>query len=332
MNLKLSTEYSVKYDFMEHLNQRYTKAVPFDYSELSKGPNLNLPVQKLQEELSINQIFIDIAMDGVGELNETTQFLFDSIIEIPSFYLAHLCDLKDEKLVELFSHNFNTHFDSLKNFKRWLVTSSLSEFDKYRLVMVISDRDSVKQMLEDFLEDHKETLDKLEKAYQEHFPKFLEEFSLEIVEKFIKDRNFGFNDNSDITITLTPLVPIHVKLRSKDEVEGRTSIEMYAAPNTFRVYEFGSLTENFESNFLAAAKILSEPKKFEILKLCLSQPRYGTELAKELGLTGATISHHVNQLVNFGYLTINIESNKVYYKTDPAVILKEIHLADIIFK
>lgn len=332
MNLKLSKEYSIKHDFMEHLNQRYNKAVPFDYTELSKVPNLNIPVEKLQEELAINQKFIDIAINGVSELNETSRFLFESISEIPSFYLAQLFDSTDEKIAELCSHHFNTQFNDLRDLKKWLVTSSLSEYDKYRVMMLISERRHINEMVENFLEQHKDTLDRLEIAYQEHFPKFLEEFDLNMVEKFIKENNMDFSTKSDINVNLTPLVPIYIKLKAKDVVNGIEPIDMYVAPNTFRIYELGSQTENDESEFLYAAKILSEPKKFEILKLCLAQAKYGTELAKELGLTGATISHHVNQLVNCGYLSISIDSNKVYYKTEPSAILHDIQLVKNIFK
>ena len=79
MNLTLSQNYSVKHDFMEHLNQRYIKAVPFDYAEISKSPNLNLPANTLVEELALNQKFIDIFQNYKGSNQPTLQQLAAAI-------------------------------------------------------------------------------------------------------------------------------------------------------------------------------------------------------------------------------------------------------------
>ncbi len=60
------------------------------------------------------------------------------------------------------------------------------------------------------------------------------------------------------------------------------------------------------SEFLAERlKSLSDQRRLEILKALKVKPRYGQELAEMLGLTPATISHHMNSLVSEGFVTVD---------------------------
>ena len=61
-------------------------------------------------------------------------------------------------------------------------------------------------------------------------------------------------------------------------------------------------------------KLLSDRSKFEILSYIKDKRAYGSELAKQLGLTTATISHHMGALLNAGLVTMEKEDIKVYYK------------------
>ena len=49
-------------------------------------------------------------------------------------------------------------------------------------------------------------------------------------------------------------------------------------------------------------------------------PTYQTDLARRLGLTTATISHHMNQLVHNGFVKHRLEEKKVYYEYQPDMV------------
>lgn len=57
--------------------------------------------------------------------------------------------------------------------------------------------------------------------------------------------------------------------------------------------------------YLNALKLISEKNRFAILSNIKKEPSFGNEIAGRLGLTTATVSHHMNQLV---------DSDLVYYK------------------
>lgn len=63
-------------------------------------------------------------------------------------------------------------------------------------------------------------------------------------------------------------------------------------------------------------KVLSDKSKFAILQQTNNSPKYGAELAEKLGLTGATISRHMNTLFNCGLITAEKDNTKVYYRTN----------------
>ena len=69
-------------------------------------------------------------------------------------------------------------------------------------------------------------------------------------------------------------------------------------------------------------KILADESKLEILSLLKERRRYGRELAKELNLTTATISHHMDMLVGSGLVTLDKEMNRIYYEIDGNAVRK----------
>ena len=70
----------------------------------------------------------------------------------------------------------------------------------------------------------------------------------------------------------------------------------------------------------ALLKVLGDERRLEILALLKERRLSGSELAKELNLTTATVSEHVNALMNYGLITINKEMDRLYYEIDENAI------------
>lgn len=67
-------------------------------------------------------------------------------------------------------------------------------------------------------------------------------------------------------------------------------------------------------------KLLSDQSKFEILKQINGKKAYGQELAAMLNLSTATISHHMNALMEFGFITIEKREKKIFYTMNKGAI------------
>lgn len=71
-----------------------------------------------------------------------------------------------------------------------------------------------------------------------------------------------------------------------------------------------------EDELIAALKLLGDKSKFEILRIVKDEGTYGAQLAKQMGLTTATISHHVNALLNRRLVQMETMEKKVYFRLD----------------
>ncbi len=67
-------------------------------------------------------------------------------------------------------------------------------------------------------------------------------------------------------------------------------------------------------------KALSDPSKFEILSYIRDKSAYGSELAKHMGLTTATISHHMNSLLVCGLVKLEKENNRIFYQENKEAV------------
>ena len=62
-------------------------------------------------------------------------------------------------------------------------------------------------------------------------------------------------------------------------------------------------------------KILADDKRYEILKLLGERKWYSSELANHFSLTPATMSYHINKLIEIGIISFESgEQNRIFYK------------------
>jgi DNA-binding transcriptional ArsR family regulator len=71
-------------------------------------------------------------------------------------------------------------------------------------------------------------------------------------------------------------------------------------------------------------KALSDEKRLEIIKLTSIRPYYNKELADHFGLTSATLSYHINLLLDIGILNFEPRPNNRYYYTTNKEALKTV--------
>lgn len=67
-------------------------------------------------------------------------------------------------------------------------------------------------------------------------------------------------------------------------------------------------------------KVLGDRSKFEILSYIKDKSAYGSELAKYMGLTTATISHHMNALILSGLVEMEKENNRIFYRENKQAV------------
>ncbi len=79
------------------------------------------------------------------------------------------------------------------------------------------------------------------------------------------------------------------------------------------IYKLVNKSKNTQKDILPLLKALSDKSKFDILHSLLIAPKYNLELAEELDLTAATVSHHMNVLLSNKLVDIEKKEGRVYY-------------------
>lgn len=63
----------------------------------------------------------------------------------------------------------------------------------------------------------------------------------------------------------------------------------------------------------ALFQVFAEPMRLRMVHLLARRPWYGQELAAELGISGATANHHINQLVRAGLVRVERRARRTYF-------------------
>jgi DNA-binding transcriptional ArsR family regulator len=202
-----------------------------------------------------------------------------------------------------------------------LIRSDLPDTLKYRFMILLENPNGLLKhlfgMYEDIKEDwlkHQKYFDALIKADLQKYESMSDEDLVAFVEKTTSIRSIPKNQS----IAIAPSVFNYNALYFSDspwyQKDAPTMI-WNTGIKLFEIFELINSASDQKQRLASALKVLGDQSKLEILMLCKQNPQYGVNLAKELKLTSPTVSYHLNTLVSLGYLSMNMEGNRIYYKT-----------------
>lgn len=74
----------------------------------------------------------------------------------------------------------------------------------------------------------------------------------------------------------------------------------------------GGRASNSTEEWATLHAALADPSRLRLLRLLAQRPWYGQELATQLGMSAATISHHLNMLTNAGLISMERRAHRTY--------------------
>jgi DNA-binding transcriptional ArsR family regulator len=123
-------------------------------------------------------------------------------------------------------------------------------------------------------------------------------------------------------ITLMPSFFITPFVHSYEQ-DGEVMLIYGVRPRDFDMNSLTASNRVMSASTIIALKALADETRLRILTLLAERPRYGRELARELSLTPATISHHMARLRTAGLTRTEVrmgaEDNDYYVIAYPAV-------------
>jgi len=213
--------------------------------------------------------------------------------------------------------------------RREIASSNLGDRDKFKLLYLLNDFDEALMEFADYISIYYNFMNEHHVLFKKLVVRIIDKFKHASSEKF----SDFMKNNMSIKKMLRKEYLVMASVVPYNCIDytyyGFAEFEMPIVQIGFLYFELAQMMkkhQNNEDRFLKAAKIVSDPIKFEILKICLKKSAYGQEIAEKLNLAYATVSHHMQQLVGMNYVLVNFEEKKVYYKTNVESIMTDLEL------
>lgn len=333
-------------DLKDSLSKKYSLPVEKSARIFELLENIEQTAQDVflmkQEELNYYFGLASEQKDYPGRILLLWDTFCPSFIQTFTEYQDYLYSLSDEEYCEKFGYYLQGYGEQFREDSQYEKID-----DPYRIITYLME-----------MNINKEEKWKLQEFYinrKEHLPKVLSLLStaIEVLKKYdtqltalaqefhdywtetlkdttpdsymIKKMHWNFEPNPAGSILVSSiLAPNRTSLCADDDSHKPTCLVLGILFDDEFSFEttLSASDKDFDAYVLQVLKLLSDKSKFEILTYIRDKKAYGSELAKHLNLTTATVSHHMSALFTANLITIEKEDNKVYYRANQKAIEK----------
>jgi DNA-binding transcriptional ArsR family regulator len=250
--------------------------------------------------------------------------------EMKSYIKQSMDSLKNDNTLELTFDDIDLKTTVYEDNQKVSFTDRINNLEcepaqKWQLLELIENSSVHLDILYEILEQtiaalkkHEETLVELKEAATQYWEEYFQQHN------FYKLMNSFYNIKEDSY----PSKPTFIRT----QIMACNRVIFYGNDENIGDYHILNVGILFDCNFKATKrqlthqelsnglKLLSDPSKFEILRFIRNNKAYGQEIAAELKLTTATISHHMNTLMKMGLINIEKSDNKVYYQMNKEAV------------
>lgn len=325
--------YNFKVDFSYEALALMDKIIHDDNDEeiFNKFLN-NLKNSSLEHKYQNYKVFKEKIVQEIGIINADISLYFNNfvyqgpfIIHFYRFMQTFTSDNISQGIIAYFLECFN----ELNN--QDLTTLDLSSFlaivnnldlnDQSKLMAInffINGETIYKQVLEE--------VDRIAKIIEKYFSfvkndyeEYLKEIgNINLRAKLNELLQFNYFKNDDFQVIVSLFYYNHLILQKSEK-----KFNIYLGYLVFLMKALKEQLENDNKGVLNYLKTISETTRFKILKLLKKRPMYAQEIAKEVGLTSATLVHHLEVLLNEKLIEIvknNNDKKRIFYQVNKNTI------------
>ena len=277
-------------------------------------------------------------------LSEDTQKIrlkYDGLTreEKDDFFFARLTNnIEEDHLNEYISHTEGrvagepiTDVERTCTIISYIQNMELKQESKLRVQDIYLKRDlyfeQATKLLEEMvqiLKDYKEDMEKLARVWGDYWGKAVEEGS------FLEKTKGALNIDDSMMEHGLCVMPCFIELASLWLHTGDHLL--LEKENPLAVYRVGivltdkltwncTMKEEFRvDEIVPVCKLLGDKSKMDILLFIKDKPAYGSEIAKHFSLTTATVSHHMNKLLQLRLVQADLRDGKVYYQASKEML------------
>nr|WP_300002677.1 winged helix-turn-helix domain-containing protein [Tissierella sp.] len=305
----------------------------WEKADLNKDPAKDLldfnPTEEIKDWLSYiddnispyfrnDFFFINVDIIGLPDL----MFLktIEENISTPSELIERIAAMDENLLIEKLYSFYDTDlpFSPDEN----VILEALNNSDNHK-----SARNFI-HIFKNPLEFKNNVVRTLEKYYKKYYQSF-EEQIYTIMESITEDHNQMFEDSPVSFVNLVGWGDYSSRLKNTEDISLYVSYFIdygmfYYNVDSKIIMCYGkTIKDKFDEakdaeSYKTLFKALSDDRRVEILKLTSKRPWYNKELALHFKLTPATLSYHLNLLLDIGVLNFepSIINNRYYYTTN----------------
>lgn len=218
-------------------------------------------------------------------------------------WLEHFEAVSEAEVRQVFTQEVVDQ-DSTGDLYTELEESEISDTERWQLVMLV---ERGRPQLEMIIQAVRANLTAFELAYEAVFGEvqgYLEKFEKALQEPRRKGL-LGIPDQLSSAVEIIPTLaqPLMILMTEQVCFSGLLGDKLV-----------GGEEQMTREELMICAKCLSEKSKLEILLCLKDQSRYNLEIAELVGLTAATVSHHMMVLLSSGFVRLEKRDGKVYYR------------------
>lgn len=224
-----------------------------------------------------------------------------------SIYQAMISDINEEPTVR---------FADGAQFYDWVQRQPVDEDEKMALMRLYYEFDELRAYYATCLE----AVIPLLRAAEVNFRPFVDE-TVKTARRLADEKDTQFLDKTGVILdgqtacTVYPLIsqPDTLVLQADDD---GNSCKIYLGYAVFELLDAKEAVRGLRAELSDFCKALTDPTKFSILQMLRGKNMYAGEIARALGLSGPTISHHMATITGLGLVRISKSGHRIYYERD----------------
>jgi len=240
--------------------------------------------------------------------------------QIMEVLFRHSNDIFEQELPEYSSKAYEELMKA-ENLIAFVNHFDLDEKEKWKMFMILQNPkdyfSTFAKLIQDNIPVFEKSVELIKSSMEKQMKQFYKTFSDE-------DKTMRFmEDNNIINCEVQEIIP---SMASSLGVVIARQTCYYGLSFDKVVTEFGLKSKGSTEYLMTCLKALSDHSKFEILTSLKASPKYATEIAAQIGLTPATVSHHMGTLLASHLVYVEKENGKYYYHVDETSVRDVIEL------
>lgn len=202
---------------------------------------------------------------------------------------------------------------SIGDILKFIEKQDISDKNKWKLMKILNNPKETIESILKIIDNNKIAYEKAHTSVEKQLNKLIEK-----LEKYITSGECEAIESLVNIEESTDVIPSLVFGMGIAEIKGK----IFAGVLVETILKEQLKAIGDKGKLVLKLKALSDNSKLETISLLKKGPMYSLEIAESLNLTSATVSYHMNTLLEIGFVSVEKKQGKVYYHLNKVAMQK----------